>query len=99
MHASLLRRLGLLGQNGDTRLTGAVLLLTLGLYTIGYAAFYPRVFTNNDEARYAAETQAFLETGSIFVPKIHPLTGETEEIVPGDYPIGMVAVMAPFVAT
>lgn len=97
MQASLLRRLGLCGDGFDRRLAWALLLLALGLYAIGYASHYPRVFTNNDEGRYTAETLAFLDTGSIFVPKIHPLTGETEQVAPGDYPFGMVALMAPFV--
>jgi 4-amino-4-deoxy-L-arabinose transferase-like glycosyltransferase len=97
MQAALLRRLGLCGDACDRRLAWALVLLALGLYTIGYASHYPRVFTNNDEGRYAAETRAFLDTGSIFVPKTHPLTGETESVAPGDYPFGMIALMAPFV--
>jgi 4-amino-4-deoxy-L-arabinose transferase-like glycosyltransferase len=97
MPGSLLRRLGLAGGNFDSRLAAAIVWAVLGLYALGYAAFYPRVFTNNDEGRYAAETRAFLDTGSIYVPKLHPLTGEIEKIVPGDYPFGMIALMAPFV--
>jgi 4-amino-4-deoxy-L-arabinose transferase-like glycosyltransferase len=98
MTGSLLRRLGLAGTSFDPRLGTAIVAVTLALYTLGYAAFFPRVFTNDDEGLYAAETRAFLDTGSIFLPKIHPLTGESEAIVTGDYPFGMIALMAPFVA-
>ena len=98
MNPTLLRRLGLAGDSRDVRLASRLVALALALYALGYALHYPRVFTNNDEGRYAAETRAFVDTGSIFVPKTHPLTGETEAVAPGDYPFGMVALMAPFVA-
>jgi 4-amino-4-deoxy-L-arabinose transferase-like glycosyltransferase len=98
MQTSLLSRLGLAGEARDARLAFGLVLLALVLYAVGYASHYPRVFTNNDEGRYAAETRAFVETGSIYVPKTHPLTGETEQVAPGDYPFGMVALMAPFVS-
>jgi 4-amino-4-deoxy-L-arabinose transferase-like glycosyltransferase len=97
MQAPLLRRFGLTGEAFDRRLVWTVLSVALALYVVGYATHYPRVFTNNDEGRYAAETLAFVETGSIYVPKTHPLTGETEQVAPGDYPFGMVALMAPCV--
>jgi 4-amino-4-deoxy-L-arabinose transferase-like glycosyltransferase len=98
MTHSLVRRLGLAGQTFDSRLCGWIVGGVLALYVLGYAAFLPHVFTNDDEGLYAAETRALLDTGSIYVSKIHPLTGEAETIVPGDYPLGMVALMAPFIA-
>jgi 4-amino-4-deoxy-L-arabinose transferase-like glycosyltransferase len=98
MQGPLLRRFGLAGEAFDRRLVWAVLWLALALYAVGYATHYPRVFTNNDESRYAGETRAFLDHGSALVEKTHPLTGEVRHTTAGDYPFGMVALMAPFVS-
>ncbi len=97
MPGPLLRRFGLTGEVFDRRLVWAVLWIAIAFYVLGYATHYPRVFTNNDEGRYAGETRAFLDHGSAFVPKTHPLTGEVQRTTAGDYPFGMVALMAPFV--
>jgi 4-amino-4-deoxy-L-arabinose transferase-like glycosyltransferase len=97
MRDSLVQRLGLLGAGYDARLVWSIVFLCVALYALSYALFYPRVLTNSDEGRYVGQTQALLETGSIVLHKGQPLTGETEDFVPGDYPIGMVALMAPFV--
>lgn len=94
---SLLRRLGLANGAGDARLAWALVALALALYTLGYAAFYPRVATNDDEGLYLEQTRLFVETGSFRTERIDPLSGELETFVPGDYPIGMTALMAPFV--
>ena len=99
MPRSLLQRLGLAGGECDARLVWGLLLACLALYALGYAAFYPRVLTNTDEVEYLEETRALLETGSVVVPKEDPRTGLMRNTVPGDYPVGMVAMMAPFVAT
>ncbi|MGH7287170.1 MAG: ArnT family glycosyltransferase [Myxococcota bacterium] len=99
MPRSLLQRLGLAGGECDARLVWGLLLACLTLYALGYAAFYPRVLTNTDEVEYLEETRALLETGSVVVPKEDPRTGLMRKTVPGDYPVGMVALMAPFVAT
>jgi len=95
---SLLRRLGLLGGAGDTRLAWAIVALGVALYTIGYAAFYPRGATVDDEDLYLEETVLWLETGSFRVDKLDPLTGQPVSFIAGDYPFGMVALMAPFAA-
>jgi 4-amino-4-deoxy-L-arabinose transferase-like glycosyltransferase len=95
---SLLRRFGLLGASGDGRLGAAILATALALYGIGFAAFPPRAITNDDEGRYLEQTNAWLELGSVKVQKEDPLTGARQEIMPGDYPMGMVVLMAPFVS-
>jgi len=95
---SWLRRLGLLGGAGDTRLAWAIVALGIGLYTVGYAAFYPRGPTVDDEDLYIEQTLLWLETGSFQIEKLNPLTDQPEPFVPGDYPIGMTALMAPFAA-
>jgi 4-amino-4-deoxy-L-arabinose transferase-like glycosyltransferase len=96
--ASLLRRLGLLGGVCDARLAWTIVALGLALYTVGYAAFYPRGATVDDEDLYLEETVLWLETGSFQIDKLDPLTEQLEPFVPGDYPFGMVALMAPFTA-
>lgn len=92
------RRLGVVGTNHDRRLVGALIGAGLALYAIGFAAFPPRAITNTDEGQYIEQTLVWLEHGSVGVAKKNPLTGAVTEIVPGDYPMGMVALMAPFVA-
>jgi hypothetical protein len=95
MSASWLRRLGLLGGPGEPRLAFALVGLGLALYAIGWAAFVPRGATVDDEDLYLEQTLLWLDTGSFHVDKLNPLTGETESFVPGDYPVGMIALMAP----
>lgn len=97
MHVPLLGRIGLAGDACDRRLTWTLVALALALYTLGYAAFYPRAATNDDEGFYLEQTRLWVETGSFVTEKIDPRSGEREPFVPGDYPIGMVALMAPFV--
>jgi 4-amino-4-deoxy-L-arabinose transferase-like glycosyltransferase len=82
----------------DPRLGTALLLAALALYAIGFAAFPPRAITNDDEGRYLEQTNAWLEHGSVKVQKEDPLTGARVEVMPGDYPMGMVVLMAPFVS-
>jgi 4-amino-4-deoxy-L-arabinose transferase-like glycosyltransferase len=96
--ASLLARLGLAGDACDRRLTWALVALALALYVLGYAAFYPRGVTVDDEGYYLEQTRLWVDTGSFTTEKIDPLTGEREAFVPGDYPVGMVSMMAPFVS-
>jgi 4-amino-4-deoxy-L-arabinose transferase-like glycosyltransferase len=96
--ASPLERLGLAPDAPDARLAWAFVLLALALYAAGYAAFYPRGATVDDEGQYLEQTLLWLETGSFQVEKLDPLTGQPESFVPGDYPVGMVALMAPFAA-
>jgi 4-amino-4-deoxy-L-arabinose transferase-like glycosyltransferase len=95
---SLLAPLGLAPGAPDARLAWAFVLLALALYAAGYAAFYPRGATVDDEGQYLEQTMLWLETGSFEVEKVDPLTGQPEPFVPGDYPVGMVALMAPFAA-
>jgi 4-amino-4-deoxy-L-arabinose transferase-like glycosyltransferase len=95
---SLFRRLGLGGGDHDPRLVGALVAVALALYAVGYVGFPPRGPTNDDEGLYLEQTQLWVETGSFRTEKLDPLTGEAEEFVPGDYPVGMVALMAPFVS-
>ena len=94
---ALLSRLGLAGGPPDRRFGWALVALALALYAAGYAAFYPRGPTNDDEGLYLEETRLWVETGSFVTEKIDPLSGERERFVPGHYPVGMVALMAPFV--
>jgi 4-amino-4-deoxy-L-arabinose transferase-like glycosyltransferase len=98
MAENLLSRLGLIGGALDRRLVLALLALALGLYAIGWAAFPPRVATNDDEGLYIEQTRVFVDTGSFVTEKVDPLSGELRTFVPGNYPIGTVALMAPFVA-
>jgi 4-amino-4-deoxy-L-arabinose transferase-like glycosyltransferase len=98
MQASWFQRLGLTGAGHDERLAVWILAVALGLYCVGYAAFYPHGPTNDDEGLYLEQTQLWVETGSFRTEKLHPVSGEAEEFVPGDYPVGMVALMAPFVS-
>jgi hypothetical protein len=93
----LLGRLGLAGGPCDRRLTWLLVALGLALYTVGYAAFYPRGATNDDEGLYIDQTRLWVETGSFVTEKTDPLSGEREAFVAGDYPMGMVMLMAPFV--
>jgi 4-amino-4-deoxy-L-arabinose transferase-like glycosyltransferase len=72
--------------------------LALALYTIGYVAFYPRAITNDDEGFYVEQTRLWVATGSFSAERLDPRSGERESFVPGDYPFGMVALMAPFVS-
>jgi 4-amino-4-deoxy-L-arabinose transferase-like glycosyltransferase len=95
---SLLQRLGAVPGAADARLAWAIVLLALALYALGYAAFYPRGATVDDEGQYLEETLLWLETGSFQVEKLHPFTEGPEPFVPGEYPVGMVALMAPFAA-
>jgi 4-amino-4-deoxy-L-arabinose transferase-like glycosyltransferase len=99
MRASWFHRLGLAGEGHDGRLATWILALALLLYCVGFVGFYPRGPTNDDEDRYLEQTQLWVETGSFRTEKLHPLSGQAEEFVPGDYPVGMVALMAPFVST
>lgn len=93
---SPLAPLGLTPGASDLRLPWIFVLLALAVYAAGYAAFYPRGATVDDEGQYLEQTMLWLETGSFEVEKLDPLTGEPESFVPGDYPVGMVALMAPF---
>lgn len=93
-----LQRLGLAGDGYDERWVGAILAVALALYCIGFVGFYPRGPTNDDEGLYLEQTQLWVETGSFRTQKLDPLTGQPETFVPGDYPVGMVALMAPFVS-
>lgn len=96
MQGPLLRRLGLAGEGCDRRLVWTLVALALALYTVGYAAYYPRGATNDDEGLYIEQTRLWVETGSFRTEKIDALSGERETFVPGDYPVGMIALMAPF---
>jgi hypothetical protein len=95
---SALARLGLGPGPVETRLALALVLAGLALYTAGYAAFYPRGATVDDEGQYLEQTLLWIETGSFTVEKLDPLTDAREAFVPGNYPVGMVALMAPFAA-
>jgi 4-amino-4-deoxy-L-arabinose transferase-like glycosyltransferase len=95
---TLARRLGLVGANDDRRLVRVLVGLGLLLYAAGFALFPPRAITNTDEGMYVEQTLAWLELGSVRVSKQDPLSGAVTEIVPGDYPMGMIALMAPFVS-
>lgn len=98
MQGSLIRRLGLAGDAFDARLVWAIVALGVALYALGYSMHYPRTATNDDEGIYLEQTSRWVETGSFRTEKLDPLSGEHESFVPGDYyPIGMVALMAPFV--
>ncbi len=95
--SSLLRRLGLVGERFEPRLAGMLVSVAIGLYAVGFAAFPPRAITNDDEGLYLEQTRAWLEFGSVKVQKEDPLTGATQQLVPGNYPMGMIALMAPCV--
>ena len=75
-----------------------VVLLALALYAAGYAAFYPRGATVDDEGQYLDQTHALARDGLVRrSQKLDPAhRREPEPFVPGDYPVGMVALMAPF---
>lgn len=94
----LLQRLGVLPGAPDARPAWAIVLLALALYVLGYALFYPHGPTVDDEGQYLEETLLWLETGSFEVEKIDPFTEQPEPFIPGEYPVGMVALMAPFAA-
>jgi 4-amino-4-deoxy-L-arabinose transferase-like glycosyltransferase len=93
---SLLVRLGFGPAPAETRLALALVLAGIALYAAGYAAFYPHGATVDDEGQYLEQTLLWIETGSFAAEKLDPLTDERETFVPGDYPVGMVALMAPF---
>jgi 4-amino-4-deoxy-L-arabinose transferase-like glycosyltransferase len=95
---TLARRLGVVGANDDRRLVRTLVGLGLLFYAAGFAFFPPRAITNTDEGMYVEQTLAWLELGSVRVSKQDPLSGAVTEIVPGDYPMGMIALMAPFVS-
>jgi len=95
---SLLQRLGLAAGAPDRRLAWAVLALGVAFYALGYAAFYPRGATVDDEDEYIEQTMLWLETGSFRVERVNPVTGQVVSFVPGTYPIGMIVLMAPFSA-
>jgi 4-amino-4-deoxy-L-arabinose transferase-like glycosyltransferase len=95
--APLAGRLGLIGAPHDVRAAWLLVALALVLYAVGYAAFYPRGVTNTDEGLYLEQARLLVETGSFRAEKIDPFSGERAPFVTGDYPVGMVALMAPFV--
>ena len=95
--SSLLRRLGF-GNPPELRLAWAVVALGIALYALGYAAFYPSGPTVDDEDLYLEQTMLWLDTGSFQTDKLDPLTEHLEPFVPGDYPVGTIALMAPFAA-
>jgi hypothetical protein len=92
----VLRRLGLLGPGWDRRLVWALLALAVALYAGGYAAYYPRLATVDDEGLYLDQARTLVESGSFEMQKLDPLTDEPTTQLIGDYPVGMVALMAPF---
>jgi hypothetical protein len=94
----LLVRLGLGPGRAETRLPYAFVLAAIVLYAAGYAAFYPHGATVDDEGEYLEQTLLWLETGSFAAEKVDPLTDRPQRFVPGDYPVGMIALMAPFAA-
>ena len=95
--SSLLQRLGF-GHPPELRLAWAVVALGLALYALGYAAFYPSGPTVDDEDLYLEQTMLWLDSGSFQTSKLDPLTEQLEPFVPGDYPVGTIALMAPFAA-
>ena len=74
----------------------ALLVVGLGLYSLGYALYPPGGPSVDDERLYVDQARALVETGSLTLEKLDPLTGERVGVRAGDYPIGMVALMAPF---
>ena len=94
---TLLRSLGLVGASFDARRVWALLVLALGLYSLGYLLFYPVGANVDDERLYLDQARALVEWGSFTLEKLDPLTGESVSVRAGDYPTGMVALMAPFV--
>ncbi len=96
--SSLLQRLGLRAGAADSRLSWSIVALALGLYVLGYVAFFPSGATVDDEDLYLEQTQLWLDTGSFRTDKLDPFTGQLEPFVPGNYPVGTIALMAPFSA-
>ncbi len=97
--ASPLERLGLAADGPANARPGWIAVaLGLALYALGYAAFYPHGATVDDEDQYLEQTMLWMQTGSFAVEKLDPFSGAPVPFVPGDYPIGMVALMTPFAA-
>jgi 4-amino-4-deoxy-L-arabinose transferase-like glycosyltransferase len=80
----------------DRRLAFLAVLLALAVYAAAFLGHYPSVATNDDEARYLRQATLLLQ-GTQTASWIDPLTGETVERRPSEYPVGTAALMAPFV--
>jgi 4-amino-4-deoxy-L-arabinose transferase-like glycosyltransferase len=94
---ALLRRLGLAGAPADAGFSRRLIAGLLVLYAVSFAAFYPRVPTNHDEANYIRQTRMLLEGRSEIV-QVDAFTGEETREFVSDYPLGTALLTAPWVA-
>jgi hypothetical protein len=94
----ILRQIGLAGGGFEPRLVWGVILTVLALYLVSFACFPPTIATNEDEARYIRQARLLLE-GTMNVPRIHPLSGQSVETQDeaDRYPLGTALLMAPFI--
>ncbi len=85
-------------REGDAgrRLAWRIVLALCLLYAAGFAAFYPRIASVEDEAQYLRQARLLLEDKPTVV-RIHPLTGQEEEFRPSTYAVGTAALLAPFI--
>jgi 4-amino-4-deoxy-L-arabinose transferase-like glycosyltransferase len=91
----VLRGVGL-AEPVDRRLAWRVVAAALAVYALGFALFYPRVATNDDEAKYLRQAQLMAQ-GSTTTWKLDARSGEKVLLEPSQYPPGTAGLMAPFV--
>jgi 4-amino-4-deoxy-L-arabinose transferase-like glycosyltransferase len=89
------RDLARLGEGQARRRSAWRIVLALCLlYAAGFALFYPRIPTNDDEAMYLRQAQLILQ-GRSSVFRIDPFSGEVRAFLPSSYAVGTAALMAP----
>ena len=71
--------------------------LALAAYVLAFAWFYPSVLTISDETAYMRQGWA-LSQGMATVGEVDAATGQTRQVLPGDYPPGTALLLAPLMA-
>lgn len=92
----LARRIGSGRLLDDTRIAWILVFALVSIYVAGLFAFYPRTFTNTDEAMYVRQARLLLQ-GTTVDSKVDALTGATVEDRPSQYPVGTALTLAPFI--
>jgi hypothetical protein len=97
--AGLAERLGTGAEGGPatTRLAWRLVLGASLLYALSFAAFYPDVATNVDEAEYIRQS-VLLADGRTTFERIDPFTDQAEVVLPTTYSPGFAFLAAPLVA-
>ena len=87
-----LERAGFGDRPRDERFAWRLVLVACLVYAVGFVAFYPNAVTNDDESGYMRQAKLAIHgVGSL--PKLNPLTGETEQYYPSQYPYGTALAM------